>query len=245
MNTAASLSPIIILWPLHWTTKSCTIWQQRFLHRQTRSTLLHMKTHSSAPSSFSFWKAFMLKLIQHNVCGRKSLWLSLPPRTCSTWRCISQLILTTLQQLRDDSVTLLGITPQLIYYSIPTCLILLCMYLYISRLHSYWACQSAIENDRQTEFKIFSFIKAKLPVVVILAGLAKLQQGANLPTKKRCSSHGKILHYLWNIHQVLTCSESALLLCWICVPIWVLFYCVFQGASKAARRDAPAGVENC
>ena len=48
----------------HWTTKSCTIWQQRFLHLQTRLTLLHIKTHNSAPSSFSFWKPFMLKLIQ-------------------------------------------------------------------------------------------------------------------------------------------------------------------------------------
>lgn len=82
-----------------WTTKSCTIWQQRFLYLQTRLTLLHTKTHNSAPSSFSFWKT-LLKLIQHNehnVCGGKSLWLSLPPRTFSTWRCISQLI------LRDDS----------------------------------------------------------------------------------------------------------------------------------------------
>ena len=54
------------------------------------------------PSAFEKPCWSLSRSIQHTVCGRNSLWLSLPPRTCSTWRCISQLILTTLQ-LRDDS----------------------------------------------------------------------------------------------------------------------------------------------
>ncbi len=85
-----------------------------------------------------------------------------------------------------------------------------------------------------------AFIEAKFPVVVILAGLAKLQQGANLTPKNVVPLLP--LEHLSSADMFWVCI---FILFWIYVPIWVLQFLFFLGASKAARRDAPAGVENC
>ena len=76
--------------------------------------------------------------------------------------------------------------------------------------------------------------------MVILAGLAKLQQDANLLTKKDVPLTGRFYTTFgtsikfWHVLSPLCYSVLQL-----CSHLGASF-CVFQGASKAARRDAPA-----